>query len=77
MLIVSIMAIMPSTAHAYIDPGTGSYLVQILIAVFAGGAFVLRTFWMNIKALFSRKSKETKTDGVEKDTTSDEGKKVS
>lgn len=48
------------TAHAYIDPGTGSYLLQILVAALLGGLFAVKIFWGNIKGffkrLFSRKS---------------------
>ena len=40
-------------AHAYLDPGTGSYFVQILIAGLAGGAYLIVAFWGKIKGLFS------------------------
>jgi hypothetical protein len=42
-----------STAHAYVDPGTGSYLLQILIAGFLGAAFALKLYWARIKNRFS------------------------
>ncbi len=44
----------PQTAHAYLDPGTGSYLFQILIAGLLGGAFALKIFWRRIWLFFSR-----------------------
>ena len=54
-------------AHAYLDPGTGSYFVQILIAGLAGGGYLIVTFWSKIKGFFSSilKSgkKEKKDDG--------------
>jgi len=54
-------------AHAYLDPGTGSYFVQILIAGIAGGGYLIVTFWSKIKGFFSSilKSgkKEKKDDG--------------
>jgi hypothetical protein len=50
-----------SAAHAYVDPGTGSYVVQLLIAAIAGLAFALRIYWGRIKGLFSRSSPETET----------------
>lgn len=43
-------------AHAYIDPGTGAYLWQLLVAGIFGLLFVLRGYWSNITAFFSRKS---------------------
>ena len=39
---------------AYIDPGTGSYVLQILIAGLVGGAFALKMFWRNVTAFLSR-----------------------
>ena len=41
-------------AHAYVDPGTGSYVIQILIAALAGAAFAVKIYWGKIKGLFSR-----------------------
>ena len=40
-------------AHAYLDPGTGSMLLQGLLAGIAGAAVVLRLYWAKLKALFS------------------------
>ena len=37
---------------AYIDPGTGSFLVQALIAAVAGVAVTLRMYWSKIKGFF-------------------------
>lgn len=35
----------PQPAHAYIDPGTGSLIIQGLIAAFVGAAFALKNFY--------------------------------
>ena len=43
----------PPRTHAYIDPGTGSYILQIVIAGIAAGVFALKMFWGKIKGLFS------------------------
>jgi len=40
-------------AAAYIDPGTGSYLLQFLIGGLLAGAFMVKTFWNKIKAFLS------------------------
>ena len=45
---------------AYIDPGTGSYLVQLLIATILGGLFVVKTYWRKILSLFSDKFSKSK-----------------
>jgi hypothetical protein len=38
----------------YLDPGTGSFLLQLLLATFLGGLFLVKAFWGRIKAFFSR-----------------------
>lgn len=42
----------PGEAAAYIDPGTGSLVIQGLIAGFAAAAVVLRGYWYRIKRFF-------------------------
>jgi hypothetical protein len=39
-------------AHAYLDPGTGSMMLQILIASLVGGLFALKGYWSRIKGFF-------------------------
>ncbi len=40
----------PQKAYAYLDPGTGSYILQLLIGALVGGLFAVKIFWKNIKA---------------------------
>jgi hypothetical protein len=47
--------ILVSNAAAYIDPGTGSYILQIGIAFLIGLAFSVKMFWKKISA-FLRKT---------------------
>jgi hypothetical protein len=35
--------------HAYLDPGSGSYMLQLLIGLFLGGAYFFRNFFKNVK----------------------------
>ncbi len=44
----------PVSALAYIDPGTGSYVIQLAIAAFVGVMFSLRIFWKKIVRLFKK-----------------------
>jgi hypothetical protein len=47
-------------AYAYIDPGTGSYVLQILIASVVSGLFVIKMWWAKIKSfIFKGKSEKT------------------
>ena len=38
---------------SYLDPGSGSYLLQLLIAGALGAAFAVRLYWSRIKGFFS------------------------
>ena len=40
--------------RAYVDPGSASYVVQILAGGVLGGLFVLRSYWPRVKASVSR-----------------------
>jgi hypothetical protein len=46
------------TTLAYLDPGSGSILIQLLIAGLLGAGFVLRSSWGKIKAFFRRDTPE-------------------
>ena len=43
-LIITLELVIVFNAYAYIDPGTGSYLLQLLAATFFGFLFTLRVF---------------------------------
>lgn len=45
---------------AYLDPGSGSYILQILIATFVGGLFALRASWGKISNYFRRRFNQNK-----------------
>lgn len=47
-----LILILPSTAHAYLDPGGGSMLAQLAAAGFAGIAVLVRMYWARIVAKF-------------------------
>jgi hypothetical protein len=51
---------------AYLDPGSGSIILQVLIAALLGASFFLRGFWMK---LFKRgpKNEEKKNDQASDD----------
>lgn len=38
-------------AHAYLDPGTGSILLQGLIGAVAGALVVIRLYWARVVAV--------------------------
>ena len=51
---VAVWLLASPPAYAYIDPGTGSYLFQLLIASLLGGAVAGRLFWKNIVDFFQK-----------------------
>lgn len=55
---VVVLAIITLTrpAYAYLDPGTGSIILQLLLGGLAGAAVVLKLYWARFKSFFSRKS---------------------
>ncbi|MFH1561459.1 MAG: hypothetical protein ABID04_02675 [Patescibacteria group bacterium] len=64
---VLILLIVPPKAHAYLDPGSGSYLIQILIASLAGTGYILKLNWQKIKDFFSKKkTKKTEDEKADK-----------
>ncbi len=42
----------------YIDPGSGSYLVQMIIGAVLGFAFFFKSIWLKIKLFFGWKPKD-------------------
>ncbi len=40
--------VIPTFAHAYIDPGTGSYIVQVVIGILLGAILSIRILWTHI-----------------------------
>ena len=53
----------PRGVEAYIDPGTGSYIIQVVIGGVLGAAFALKIYWKKVKFYFSNLlSKQTKND---------------
>ncbi len=50
-LILFTLCVSMQPAYAYLDPGTGSLIVQILIAAFATVAIFFKTIWQSIKSV--------------------------
>lgn len=45
-----------STAHAYLDPGTASLILQGIIGAIGAGIVTLGIYWQKFTGLFRRKS---------------------
>lgn len=44
----------PLFAYGYIDPGTGSYIFQIIIAAFVAVSFAVKVYWHKIVKFIGR-----------------------
>ena len=44
-----------ASPELYLDPGSGSMLLQMILAALLGAGVILRTQWSKIKALFKGK----------------------
>jgi hypothetical protein len=52
------LSVFPRNVYAYIDPGSGSYLIQVILGFVFGGLFMIKIYWNKIKdKLLKRKSK--------------------
>ena len=47
-------------AFAYLDPGTGSIILQSILGAIAAGASYCAIYWQKIKNLFNKKIKKKK-----------------
>jgi hypothetical protein len=55
------LSLLSLSAYSYIDLGSGSYIIQLILAAFVGISFSLKIYWKKIKARFSKKAKADKT----------------
>jgi hypothetical protein len=54
-LMLFLLATLPQPAHAYLDPGAGSMMLQIILGGLAGLAVGLRLFWHRMLGFFYRR----------------------
>ena len=59
LLVSMLVLVLNGHALAYVDPGTGSYVLQLIVAGLLGLAFAIKGFWRSIRAfclrLFSKR----------------------
>jgi hypothetical protein len=59
-----------ASPEPYLDPGSGSILLQLLLAAILGAGVILRTQWSKIKSLF--KGKDVSEEDADDDDDDDE-----
>jgi hypothetical protein len=60
LLIAYLVWVSETRVDAYLDPGSGSMLVQLLLGGVAGAAVVMKLGWERFKDVFRSKAKQTK-----------------
>ena len=55
----------PSPTYAYLDPGTGSYVFQLLVVGLAGSLFLIKIYWKKIVGFFTKGAGESVDTGGE------------
>lgn len=60
-LVLALILLQTHEAYAYLDPGSGSYLLQVFLAVFLAASFTLKSYWRSAlyfvqTRLFKKKS---------------------
>lgn len=53
-LVFTLILILPTPSFAYLDPATGSMIIQGIIGAIAGLVVAVRLYWQKIKSFFSR-----------------------
>ncbi len=53
----------PHTASAYLDPGTGSYLFQVIVLSIMGFLFTLKMYWQRFIAFLKSLMGKKESDG--------------
>ena len=55
-LTLSVWALVVPAADAYVDPGSGSFIVQLLVGGVMAAGLSVKVFWRRIRSVFSRGS---------------------
>lgn len=59
LIVFALLVVIPSSqAHAYLDPGSGSLIIQILVAGLLGLVVAVRVFWSSILSFFGLKGSD-------------------
>ena len=51
-----VLVLLSNPAYAYLDPGTGSMLIQGLLAAIAAASVTIGIFWRRLRSFFGRKN---------------------
>lgn len=58
-LLLAITLFFPADAQAYLDPGTGSMIIQVIVGGVAGAIVIVKMQWARIQRFFGGKPLES------------------
>ncbi|MEK7480886.1 MAG: hypothetical protein AAB604_02170 [Patescibacteria group bacterium] len=61
---IVLLLMMPFLAHAYLDLGSGSYLIQMLLALAFAIPLSMKAFWHRIFSFFRRSKPAEKSEEI-------------
>jgi len=61
-MVITFLLILPAPSFAYLDPATGSMIIQGIIGAVAGLLIAVRLYWQKIMSFFSRSKKPDEVD---------------
>ena len=60
---LSLSLVKPPAALAYLDPGSGSMLLQLVLGGLAGLAVIAKLYWYRLLGLFGMHSQQEESEG--------------
>lgn len=54
-----------SNTYAYLDPGSGSIILQAIVAAIAAGGVTIKIYWYKLRALFKKNKKKEEDETYE------------
>ncbi len=71
---LTVLVLSTKPVHAYIDPGTGSMIIQAIAAAVLTAGAMLGVFWRSVKNFFMNLGSRSKQDAADKDQPEDTNK---
>ena len=53
------LGLLATPAEAYLDPGTGSYVFQMVAAAVVSVGFLVRAYWHRVRGFLARRDRST------------------
>jgi len=63
LLLIFYLIVLPTNAEAYLDPGTGSYIIQMSIGFLIGGVYVGKKYFRQLISFLNSLFKQKNRDG--------------